>query len=275
MRSSFSKRQASLMVGMVSAGIMMGCAGQESAPSEQDAVLKVAAQLNQNDVDSFTQWIKLSDCALVVSAGMVVFTPSSEASQAFYSDPNGAAHKINYAVPVIMSGGTSITIDNLKAEMDHSGLHLAGSTATVVLGFSGLLHASFPIPVVGTVNTDIEINSSKVSVALVYDSTSQRLQASSVSSQLDAHAKNCGALGWCNGIVDTFLKSNLTTMVEVPLRDALSKSLNSADVKNQLDKLLIAGYNLKDRQATPWTMVDNSLSLDAGAFHFMAQRRGP
>lgn len=262
------------LLGMFSSWLLVGCGGQESVPSQPTAV-RIAAQINQHDVDSFTNAINLTGCTFVVAAEAATFTPSAELSQMIYGDPNGRAHKLGFSVPKLASGGASIVINNLQVELANTGLTLSGSTATVQLGFDGLLHASFPVPVIGQVNTDIRINSSRIAVALIYDPMTERARASDVSSSFDIEVKNCGILGFCNSIVENYLKTHLASMVEAPLRDVLTKALDSAEATARLDGLVIAGYNRKDQQATPWTMVPSTLNIAADAVNFTAERMTP
>ena len=275
MSTTLCLKRLPLFWGLFSAWMYADCGGQDATPDTPEGVLTAAARLDQNDIDGFMKTVNFGGSSFGVASGMAVFTPSSELSQLFYGDPSGSAHALSFAVPTLNSGGASILLTNLKAELANSGVSLLGSTATVRLGFDGILHASLPVPIIGTVNTDIQVNPSSVAVVLSYDTLRERLLPSSVSSHLDVHAQNCGSSGWCNGVVDTFLKSKLGSMVEAPLRDAIGKSLDSADVTTRLENLLTAGYNLKDHQASPWTMVKKTLNLDSGAFNFTAERPGP
>jgi hypothetical protein len=64
-------------------------------------------------------------------------------------------------------------------------------------------------------------------------------------------------------------------LVEAPLKDAITKGLNSDGATNDLNDVLIAAYNIKDPQATKWSMVAGTLTLASGAFNFTAQRDTP
>ena len=63
--------------------------------------------------------------------------------------------------------------------------------------------------------------------------------------------------------------------VEAPLRDAVTKGLDSASATQDLQDLVTTMYNIKDPQATPWTMDAHTLGLSAGAFSFNASRTVP
>jgi hypothetical protein len=251
-----------------------GCGGQTAGQgSEKPAVLTTAAAIDQHDIDAFTSAVKFNHCRFVVTPGVATFTPSNELAQLLFGDPHGDAHKQSFVVPPI-GGSASITITALQAEMAGTGLTLADSTATAKLSFDGLLHARIPAPIVGSVSSDIQVSSSSISVAFTYDAASARFQVAGVSSHLSAQAKNCGLLGWCNGIVNSVLRTGLSPAVEGLLRHAVMGALNSADATARLDELLAAGYNLKDPQQTPWTLVADTLNLGGGAFTFTAQRPG-
>lgn len=274
MMNRFSAKMVPLMAGMLSSWLYTGCGGQDIAQTEQEEVTTTttAAQINQTDINNFTNDIKLSSCTFVVAAGTATFTPSSQLSQVLYGDPNGNAHKTTFAVPPISSGGATITVTSLNAEMASTGITLSGSNATVKVSFDGMLHATIPVPVFGKVSTDIQINSSSVSVALVYNSMTELASSSGVTSNFNVAAKNCGGSGWCNGIVNNVLKTNLNNWVDTPLQNAITKALDSASATAKLDSGLVAAYNLKNKQATPWTMVPHTLTLASGAFNFTAQR---
>jgi hypothetical protein len=220
-------------------------------------------------LDTYTSDVKLSNCTFVDAAGTATFTPSNELSQVLYGDSNGANHKTTFAVPPITSGGATITITSLKVEMASTGVTLTGSNADVKVSFDGMLHATIPVPVVGKVNTDIQINSSSVTAILVYNTMTELASASSVTSSFNVQAKNCGL--WC-GAINNVLKTNLSTWVNAPLAAAITKGLGTAGATTDLDNALVAAYNAKDHQATPWTMVAHTLNLSSGAFNFTAQR---
>jgi hypothetical protein len=274
----FFAKGVPLLAGLFAIGMVAGCAGTEPAQNESEpdgGNLTVAATLDQQDIDSFTSVTNLNSSTFILTPGTATFTPSSALSQVVYGDSNGLAHRQTFPLSMISSGGTSVSITDVQIEMANSGLLLSGGTATVKLAFDGLLHASFPVPIIGTVSTDLKVAPSSVQIVLVYDTMSARFAAINANLQLNVTAQNCGIGGLCNGIVDNFLKSNLTNELDTPLRDAISRTLDSEGVTAFLDKLLVAGYNLKNKQATPWTMVDDTLSIASGAFNFTAQRSSP
>ena len=275
MRNRFSPKMSPLLVGAFSSLMLAACGGADVDQLQEEVVVTKAATLNQHDFDTFLGGIKLSSCTFAVAAGTGTFTPSSELSQVLYGDPNGSAHKLTFPVPTITSPTATVDITSLEAEMANTGITLSGVNAGVKVAFHGMLHVSVTVPVFGKLPADIQIKSSSLTVNLVYDKVAERAKAGSVVAKFDIKTQKCGGSGWCNGIVDSLLKSNLSTMIETPLRDAVTKGLDSASATDGLYELIGAAYNLKDKQATPWTADAHSLSLAASQFSFNASRTTP
>ena len=274
MLNRFSK-MSPVLVGALSTWMLTACGTPEVDQLQEEVVVTKAATLNQHDFDGFLAGIKLSSCTFSVAAGTGTFTPSSELSKVLYGDPNGAAHKLSFPVPTISSPTATVDITSLDAEMANTGITLSGANAIVKVSFHGTLHVSVTVPVFGKLPADIQIKSSSISVNLAYDSVTERAKASSATAKFDIKTSKCGGSGWCNGIVDSLLKSNLPTLVEAPLRDAVTKGLDSASSTAGLYDLIGAAYNLKDAQPTPWTADDHSLKLAASQFSFNASRTTP
>lgn len=251
---------------------LAGCGEVEIDSLQQELIETKAAKLDQRDFDTFLDAIKLKNCSFVVAAGTGTFTPSNELSQALYGDPVGSAHKTTFSVPVITSGTNTFEITSLEAEMANTGITLAGANATVKLAFHGVLKISVTVPLLGKLPAEIQIKSSSLSAALSYDKAAERARVASVTTKFDVSTKKCGGSGWCNGLVDGILKSNLASWVEAPLRDALTKALDSDSTTNGLNDLLAAGYNVKDPKTPAWKFVAKSLTLSGGAFNFTVER---
>ena len=268
-------KAAPVLMGVLSACLLSACGSDEVGQLREPLTETKAAQINQRDIDSFLTSIKLKNCTFVAGGGSGTFTPSSELSQVLYGDPNGSAHKLTFPIPTISSPSATIDITSLEAEMATTGIALSGANANVNVSFHGLLKVSVTVPIFGKLPAEILIRSSSLTVALSYDKATERAKASSVTSKFDVKTQKCGGSGWCNGIVDGILKSNLATWVEAPLRDAVTKGLDSDSATEGVQDLVIAMYNIKDHQATPWTMDAHTLSLAAGAFSFSATRTVP
>lgn len=249
-----------------------GCGGDEYASQLDELTETKAAQINQADLNKFTDSIKLKNCTFSVAGGTGTFTPSNELAGVLYGDPNGAAHKSTFAVPVITTPDATFEIKTLDADMVNTGVTLSGTNLTVKLAFKALLHFSVKAGGLGTLPADIEVRPSSLAVALSYDTATERAKVASVTATIDTKTKNCGGSGWCNGIVDGILKSNLKKWIEPPLRDALAKALDSASVTSALYDGMGIMYNLKDPKATKWTTVAHSLTLTGGAFNFKVER---
>ena len=270
-----AKKTAPVLMGVLSACLLSACGSDELGQLREPLTETKAAQINQHDIDGFLTSIKLKNCTFVVGGGTGTFTPSSELSQVLYGDPNGSAHKLSFPVPTITSPSATVDITSLEAEMATTGIALSGANANVNVSFHGLLHVSVTVPVFGKLPADILIRSSSLTVALSYDKATERAKSSAVTSRFDLKTQKCGGSGWCNGIVDGILKTNLATWVEAPLRDAVTKGLDSASATQDLQDLVTTMYNIKDPQATPWTMDAHTLGLSAGAFSFNASRTVP
>jgi len=276
MLKRFSMKMIPLGVSLLASGTFVGCGNEaDIAELEQQLTETKAAQIGQADFDGYTNSVKLKNCTFVIGGGNATFTPSSELSQVLYKDPNGAAHKSTFAVPPIVSPQATITITSLEAEMANTGLSLAGSTASVKLAFHGQLHIVATVPFFGKLPADIVIKSSNLTTTLIYDKATARAKAQAVKANFSVSTKNCGGTGWCNGIIDGILKTNLATWVEAPLKDALSKALDSASVTSSLHDGLTIMYNAKDPKPTPWAMTAGSLELSTGAFRFNVSRTTP
>lgn len=276
MLKRLSLKMVPLCVGILAAGTFVGCGGEgDIAELQQELTETKAAVIGQSDFDGYTNAVKLKNCTFVVGGGTATFTPSSELSQVLYGDPNGAAHKSTFAVPPIVSSSASITITSLEAEMATTGLTLAGSNATVKLAFHGQLHVIVTVPVFGKLPADIVIRSSNLSTDLAYDKATQRAKAAAVKANFNVSTKNCGGTGWCNGIIDGILKTNLAAWVEAPLRDSFTKALDSASVTTSLEEGLAIMYNAKDPKPTKWTTTPKTLELSTGAFRFNVERTTP
>ena len=276
MTKRFSLRMIPLCAGLLVSGTFAGCGGEvEIAELEQQLTETKAAQIVQADFDGYTNAVKLKNCTFVVAGGTATFTPSNELSQVLYGDPNGAAHKSSFAVPPITSSAATITITSMEAEMANTGITLAGTTLSVKFGFHGQFHIVATVPVFGKLPADLVIKSSNLTANLGYDKATARANAQSVKANFSITTKNCGGTGWCNGIIDSILKSNLATWVETPLKDSLNKALNSADVTDALNEGLTIMYNAKDPKPTKWSMAAGSLDLSGGAFRFNVSRTTP
>jgi hypothetical protein len=265
-----------LLCGIFSSAVLVGCGpADELGALRQEVHETKAAVLNQTDFNSFLSAVNLRGCTFLITGGTGTFTPSSELSQALYGDPNGSAHKLTFTVPPISSSGASIEITTLEAEMANTGITLSGSTATIKLAFHGTLKVSVTVPIFGKLKADIQIRSSSISFALTYDKANDRLQVASVTSKIDAVTKNCGGTGWCNGIFDGVLKTNLASWIETPLRDALNKAFEDPDTTAGFQDLLLVMYNRKDPKTPPWTLVAKTMELSTGAFRFNVERDAP
>jgi len=276
MLKRLSMKMVPLCVSIVASATFVGCGGEaDIAELEQQLTETKAGAIGQADFDGYTNAVKLKNCTFVVGGGNATFTPSSELSQVLYGDPNGAAHKSTFAVPPIVSPSATVDITSLEAEMAITGLTLAGSNATVKLAFHGQLHVVVTVPVFGKLPADIVIKSSNLTTDLTYDKATERAKAAAVKANFNISTKNCGGSGWCNGIIDGILKTNLATWVEAPLRDSFTKALNSASVTASLYDGLAIMYNAKDPKPTQWTLAARSLELSTGAFRFSAQRTTP
>jgi len=263
---------APLLLGLSAAFPQAGCGTDDLGALQQEVTETKAAQINQTDLNGFTDSIKLKNCTFVITGGNGTFTPSNELSQVIFGDPMGSAHKVSFPVPNVTTPTASIDIKNITAEFNNTGVTLAGSNATVKLAFNGLLHIEVEVPIFGKLPADIQIKSSSISAALTYDAAAERVRVASVTSKFDATTKNCGGWGWCNGIVDGVIKTNLSTWIDAPMKDALAKALDSASITSGLQDGLVAAYNIKDKQPTAWSMVPKTMTLASGAFNFTAQR---
>lgn len=275
MLNRLSAKMMPLLVSVVVGSSWVGC-GVEGIDQVQNAVVVTkAAVINQADFDSYTNAVNLKGCSFVIGGGTGTFTPSSQLSQVLYGDSDGSKHKSSFAVPSINAGSATIDISSFEAEMANTGLALAGSNATVKIGFHGVLKVTVTVPIFGKLPADINIKSSSISAALSYDKATERAKVASVSSRFDLQTKNCGGSGWCNGILDGILKPNLSTWIEAPLRDALGKALDSQDVTDALQEGMVIMWNAKDVVTPPWTMQAKTLELSTGAFRFTAERTTP
>lgn len=252
---------------------MSGC-GTDELGSYQDELLaeSKSGQINQTDLNGYTDAVKLSSCTFVIAAGTGTFTPSNELAGVLYGDPNGAAHKTTFAVPVVTTSDITLEVKNFAADLTKTGVTLAGSNATIKLAFSGLLRVEVKVPVFGKLPAELEIRPSSLSAALSYDATAERVKVASVTAAFDVKTKKCGGSGWCNGIVDKLLKDNMSKMIEQPLKDELAKVLDKASITQDLQDGLMWMYNRKDAKPTKWTMVPKTLTLAGGAFNFTASR---
>lgn len=274
MKRLFAKT-APIVLGLWSAAALplFGCGTDELGTLQEELLAETkAAQIGQADLDGYTSAVKLSNCSFVIAAGTGTFTPSNELAGVLYGDPNGAAHKSTFAVPVVSTPDVTLEIKSFVADMSKTGITLAGSNATVKLAFNGLLRVEVQVPIFGKLPAEIEIRPSSLAVALAYDATTERVKVASVTAALDTKTKKCGGSGWCNGIVDKLLKDNLKKLIEAPLADSLGKALNSASVTDGLNQGLVIMYNAKDKKPTPWSMVPRTLSLSGGAFKFNVSR---
>ena len=159
--------------------------------------------------------------------------------------------------------------------MANTGVTLSGSTATVKLAFHGLLKVQLTVPVFGKLKADINIRSSSISIALIYDKAKDLVQVSAVTSKIDAKTEKCGGSGWCNGIVDGVLKTNLAGWIETPLKDALTDLFADPATTAGFQDLLMVMYNRKDPKTPPWTYVQKTMELSTGAFRFSVERDAP
>lgn len=276
MMKRLSLKMIPLLASMLATGTLAGCGEEaEIAELQQGLTETKAGLIGQADFDGYTNAVKLKNCTFVVSAGTATFTPSSELSQVLYGDPNGAAHKSTFAVPPITSSSASVEITSLEAEFANTGLTLAGANATVKLAFRGQLHVVVTVPVFGKLPADLVISSSNLSTDLTYDKATERAKAAAVRANFNVKTKNCGGSGWCNGIIDGILKSNLKTWVETPLKDSFNSALDKASVTDSLYEGLSLMYNAKDPKPTDWTLVPHSLELSGGAFRFNVSRTTP
>lgn len=274
MLNRFSAKMSPVLVGALSTWMLTACGTPEVDQLQEQVVVTKAATLNQTDVNNLVGGIKLTSCSFVIAAGTGTFTPSSELSQILYGDPNGNAHKLTFPVPTINSPTATVDITSLAVDMTKTGITLSGANANVGLAFSATLHVS--VTVVGLkVPADIQIKPSSLTVSLGYDKTTERAKASAVTAKFDIKTTKCGGSGWCNGLVDALLKSNLPAMLETPLKDAVTKGLDSASATEGLYDLMSAAYNLKDAQPTAWTADPHTLGLAASQFSFNASRTTP
>lgn len=257
-------------------GTFAGCGGEaEIAELQQLLTETKAGQIVQADFDRYTTAVDVKGCSFAVAGGTATFTPSNALSQALYGDPNGAAHKSTFAVPPISSPAATVDIKSLEAEMANTGIKLSGSTLSVKLAFHGQLRIVATLPVFGKLSADLMISSSNLTANLGYDKATARANAQSVKATFSIKTKNCGGSGWCNGIMDAFIKSSLPGLVETPLRDMLNKQLNDPDVTEGLEKGLGMMYNAKDPKPTKWSLVKGSLELTSSAFRFNVSRTTP
>ena len=273
MRRFFSKvTPAVLLCGVFSSAALTGCGMEDELGSlSQEVHTTKSATLNQADFTSFTNAVNLKGCTFSIAGGNGAFTPSNELAAAIWGDPNGAAHKQTFAVPPISSSSASIDITSLDAEMNNTGFTVAGSTTTVKVAFHGLLKVGITVPVFGKLNADITINSSNIAVGLTYDKTNDRVQVASVTATISEKTKNCGGSGWCNGIFDSVLKSNLAGWIQDPLKDALNDVFADPAATAEFQDLLLIMYNRKDPSTPAWTLVPKTMDLSSGAFHFTVE----
>ena len=266
-----------LLCGVLSSTVLVGCgdSGDDLAALQQEVRETKSAVLNQTDFTSFLNAVNLKGCTFVIAAGNGTFTPSSELSMALYGDPNGSAHKLTFAVPPISTPTASIEINSIEAEMANTGITLSGSTATVKLAFHGLLKVQITVPIFGKLKADIQIRSSSISIALAYDKANDLVTVSAVTSKFDVVTKNCGGSGWCNGIFDGVIKSNLAGWIEGPLRDALTDLVADPATSEGFHDLLMVMYNRKDPKTPPWTYVPKTMELSTAAFRFTVERNAP
>lgn len=268
-------KSAPIVLGLWSMAALpfVGCGNDELGTLQEELLAETkSAQIVQADLDGYTSAVKLSACTFAISGGTATFTPSNELAGVLYGDPNGAAHKSTFAVPVVSTPDVRLEVKSFVADMTKTGITLAGSNATIKLAFSGLLAVEVQVPVFGKLPAEIEIRPSNLAAALAYDTTTERVKVASVTATFDIKTKKCGGSGWCNGIVDKLLKDNIKKMLEAPLADALGKALNSASVTDGLNQGLVLMYNAKDKKPTPWSMVPHTLSLAGGAFKFTVSR---
>ena len=268
-------KSAPIVLGLwsVAALPLSGCGTDELGTLQDELLAETkSAQIVQADLDGYTNSVKLSACTFVIAGGTATFTPSNELAGVLYGDPNGAAHKSTFAVPVVSTPDVRLEVKSFAADMTKTGITLAGSNATVKLSFTGLLAVEVQVPVFGKLPAELEIRPSNLAAALAYDTTTERVKVAGVTATFDIKTKKCGGSGWCNGIVDKLLKDNIKKMIEAPLTDALGKALNSASVTDGLNQGLVLMYNAKDKKPTAWTMVPHTLSLAGGAFKFTVQR---
>lgn len=260
-------------MGLLSGGALLGCGGEETDSLQEQLIETKAVSLKQTDFDTYLSTVKLGDCTFVVAGGVGTFTPSSELSKALYGDPNGSAHKTTFAVPPTDTSTATVEVTSLVGDMAQTKVTLSGANATVLFAFHGQVHVDLKAPILGKlVSADVEFKPSNASIVFNYNMATERVQVSSVTSHIVHATKNCGGSGWCNGIFDTLLTTTLPLLVDAPLRDALNKSFDNATTTQDLDNLLVAMYNAKDKKTPAWTMVPHSLSLASGAFNFTVQR---
>jgi hypothetical protein len=168
-----------------------------------------------------------------------------------------------------------VDLNSFEAEMANTGITLSGGNANVKVAFHGLLKVAATVPVFGKITADVTFRSSSLTVGLAYDTATERAKASAATTKFDIKVSKCGFLGICNGAVEAILKSQLPTLIEGPLRDGVTKGLDSDGATDGLYDLLGAAYNLKDVQPTPWTAEAHTLSLAASQFAFTASRTTP
>lgn len=258
--------------GALGALALPGCGSAEVDSLQQQLTETKAATIVQADFNSFLTAVNLKSCTFVIAGGTGTFTPSNELAQILYGDPNGSAHKSSFSVPPLGSGGATIDITSFEAEMATTGITLSGSGATVKLAFHGQLHVNASIPVFGKVAADVQIKSSSISIVLGYDTAAERVRVTSVTSKIVHTTKNCGGSGWCNGIVDGILKSNLDAWISAPLQSTLDDAFDSDEMTEDFQGLLTIMYNRKDPKTPAWTMVPHTLSLASSTFKFNVQR---
>jgi len=272
----FSLKVLPLFAGLLVPGTFSGCGGElDVAELQQQLTETKAAKIVQADFDKYTTLANVKGCKFVVAGGTATFTPSNELSMYLYKDPNGAAHKSTFAVPPITSPAASVDITSLEAEMANTGITMSGATVSVKLAFHGQLHIEATLPLFGKLPADLVIKSSSLTANMGYDKATARANAQSVKANFSISTKNCGRTGWCNGIMDAFIKSSIPSLVEAPLKDLLNKTLNDPDVTDGLNEGLTIMYNLKDPKPTQWSMVNGSLSLASSAFNFNVSRTTP
>ena len=276
MMKRFALPMIPLCASLLAFGTLAGCGEQpEIAELSQELTETKAGLIGQTDFDGYTNAVNLKSCTFVIAAGTGTFTPSSELSQVLYGDPNGAAHKSSFAVPPIVSPAATIDITKLEADMASTGLTLLGSTAAVKLAFKGQLKIVATVPIFGKRSAESVINPSNLLTTLSYDKATARAKVQSVKANFSVKTQKCGGTGWCNGIIDGILKTNLAGWVETPLKDALGKALDDADVTTSLVDGLTIMYNAKDPKPTQWTMDAASLELSTAAFRFNVSRTTP
>lgn len=272
MTMRMAKRLFPVTLGLFLASSYVGC-GIEDFDSQQQALLETkAATITQTDIEAQINVVKLRDCKFGISMGTGTFTPSNALSQVLYGDPDGSKHKATFPVPPFSSGANKVEITTFNADMANTGLSLSGATATMKVAFNGMLKVVVEVPFLGKLPADIQLNASSLSVGLSFDATAQRIRVASVKSAISHTTRNCGGSGWCNGLVDSVLKANLAKWIEPPLKDAITKAVDSAERTTDLEGALGFLYNLKDPKPTKWTTKAGSVTLLTNQFNFTASR---